>query len=319
MKKVIITLGDPAGIGPELIIRAFQKGFFEKIVPIIIGSSNIFSDIYKFKEIRRITSLKEAKEGILSLIDLNNIKTNNLKIGSTNERCGKASYDYIKKAVSLIEATGIKALLTLPVSKSSINSAGIKFEGHTETLAELTGSKNVEMLIKNGGCKVLPLTRHIPLKEVAEKIKSENIYERISFAEKKIKTLFGIEHPRLGICNLNPHCGDENMFGEEEKIIIKPLVKKLRANGIDISGPMLFEEAYKKKLDLIISLYHDQTFLPLKLLHGYQLVNITIGLPFIRTSPVHGPAFDIAGKWKSDLSGFKISLDTAIKLSENVK
>ena len=263
---IAITVGDPAGIGPEIAKKAASdKSVLSLCKPVVIGSCDGFTP---------------AKPSPAS---------------------GKAAIDFLLEAVSLLKNKSADALVTAPATKSSFGVLG----GYTEYLAKLTGTKHVEMLMIAGKIRVLLLTRHIPLKTVSGHISAKKIIKAAEFSGTYIKKYFLdiSSSPKIAICGLNPHLSDNGLAGTEEKNIIAPAIEALRKNGIDAEGPYLAEKVFgagKNDFDLIICLYHDQGMLPLKIIAPEKIVNLTIGLPFIRTSPGHGTAFDIAGKGIAD-------------------
>ncbi|MBN1383463.1 MAG: 4-hydroxythreonine-4-phosphate dehydrogenase PdxA [Elusimicrobia bacterium] len=282
---IAITIGDPSGIGPEIVKKAVSdKSVLKVCKPLIIGTS------YGFVPGKQ--SLKSSKSAIL----------------------------FLKEAVTLLKRGRADALVTGPVSKSSFDSVdGLAPHlpihrdgtGHTEFLAKIFNTKNVEMLMVAGDTKVHLLTRHIPLSNVGSNISVKKIINSIKSVHTFIRSRFGVKTPKAAICGLNPHCGDGGLVGSEEQKIIIPAVRILKKIGVNITGPLNPEVAFTKKFDLIICTYHDQAMLPLKLLKPNVIVNLTIGLPFIRTSPGHGTAYDIAGRGIADYQ----AMIEAIKLA----
>lgn len=314
---LVITLGDPASISPEILVKTLRRIKIQKsIKTIIVGSGNILRKFYSFNDFVTLNDPLEAKKGIISLIEPET-KTDEIEPGKPSEKSGYAAFKYIEKAVEIMKNhDGV--LVTLPVSRNTITQAGIKFEGHTEILKELTNSTQTEMLIVSPNHKVLLLTRHIPLKDVSENLKIETIKKAVNLVKTYLKKYFKIEKPKILFSGLNPHCGDEGLLGEEEKKIIKPAIEQLREEGLEIEGPFAFEKNLElmesKKADLILATYHDQAITPLKIKFGLKLTNLTIGLPFIRASPVHGTAFDIAGKNLANPEGLIYTIEFVQKI-----
>lgn len=270
-------MGDPSGIGPEVTLKALAS-------PEIKG----LADFLVIGEV----------------------------FAAGGAAAGRASLEYIDKALELIRSDQADILVTAPVSKSSIQAAGFPdFQGHTEYLAKKTGTKNFAMMFVGDDLKATLVTRHVPLKTVARILTKSEVYNAILLTHKYLKKYFGIKSPRIAVCGLNPHAGELGAFGDEERKIIFPAVKNARKTMAGVVGPVpadvVFHSAINKKYDAVIAMYHDQALAPFKILYFTSGVNMTLGLPFIRTSPDHGTAFDIAGKGIADPS----SMIEAIKLA----
>ena len=308
-RPLIITGGDPSGIGPEVILKSLNEiKFHAKISPIIVGDYSIFQKIAKI--------IKSDIPTGISFVDLRNISLRNFKFGVTDKIYGAASIKYLTLGAAMAMDMKNAALVTAPINKESIRKASFKFPGHTEFLGCFTKSKNVTMMLAGGNIRVGLATRHIPIKEVAQNLTKEKIIKTTLNVDKALRDIFGIKNPKIGISALNPHSGDGGVIGKEEKTVIIPAVKILQGKIKNICGPypadIIFYKAYTKKLDAVIAMYHDQGLIPLKMVAFNKGINITIGLPFMRTSPDHGTGFDIAGKGKADPS----SMIEAIRLAE---
>ncbi len=288
MKKprIGITLGDPAGIGPEVIEKALQSPKIKCLANFLI--------------IKYPHPIKGFRPGV------------------PNRECGKAALWCIDEAIKLIKNGKLDALVTAPVNKATINSAGVDFVGHTEYLAEATGTKEFAMMLCGGPLRVVPVTRHIALRDVPKVLTQELIEVSIRLTGRFLKTFFAIDFPRIGVCGLNPHCGEKGNLSKEEIEIIEPAIKRLKKNIRNLSGPVsadvIFYKAYRGEYDAVISMYHDQGLGPLKMLAFEKGFNVTIGLPFIRTSPDHGTAYDIAGKGTANPT----SIIEAIKMAVSI-
>lgn len=268
---VLITTGDPKGIGPEVTKKALEDSKIKRL-------ANFF--------------IIEPRD--------------------------KTGFDAIKKAAEILKKQKAQALVTAPVNKETINRSGIPFQGHTEYLAEASNTKKFAMMLCGGPLKVTTVTRHVPLKKVSEILTQAKIIDAVKLTDFALKRYFGIKKPKIGVCALNPHCGEGGKIGNEEQIIIIPAVKKIRrlAPGVlgPISGDIIFYMAFHGKLDAVISMYHDQGLGPLKMLAFEKGVNVTLGLPFIRTSPDHGTAYDIAGRGIADPSSMKEAIKLAVSM-----
>jgi len=283
-------MGDPSGIGPSIIAKSIEKlkGLAEFI---IIGDKWVFE---------KASSLKPQASS-LKFIDLNNVNHKNFKFGKIKSEYGRASVEYLDKALELIKKKKIDCLVTCPISKESINEAGFKFSGHTEFLAKRTDTQDFVMMLLNKYLKISLITRHVSIKDVPSRLTKDKIYKTILLTHKSLRELFSIEKPRIVVCGLNPHASDNGLIGQEENRIIKPALEKLRRVINNLSGPLSADVAIaktkEKEYDCVIAMFHDQALIPLKLLDKQTGVNITLGLPFIRTSPLHGTAFDIAANF----------------------
>ncbi len=302
-----ITMGDPSGVGAEVIAKAIGNLRPLKAVKfLLIGDKFVFN---KF--------IKKLPENY-RILDLNNVRRANFAFGKISPNLGKASLEYLEIACDLLKNRAIDALVTAPVSKEAISLSGKKFLGHTEYLAKEFKVKNFVMMFAADNLKVSLVTRHIPLNRVARSINARNIYRTILITRKYLKAHFKIKNPKIAVCGINPHAGDGGILGEEEELIIKPAIKRARKKFKNISGPYpsdtIFHSALNGKFDAVIAMYHDQAMIPVKLLNFKNAVNLTLGLPFIRTSPSHGTAFDIAGKNLADESSMVEAIKLACKL-----
>lgn len=323
IKKPIIgiTMGDPAGIGPEVIVKAFhQAKLHEFCQPVVIGDAKTIEGMVKLLKLQlAVKAAQEIKKDFIyhntiNVIDLKNIEEGQIKFGFPCKAAGKAVVDYIKKAVELAQNKIIDAITTAPINKEVMNASGFPYRGHTELLAELTGAKDFGMMLASGPLRVILVTTHLALKDVPRHINKDRVYKTILLANKAMK-YFKIPNPRIGLAALNPHAGEGKLFGTEEWDEIMPAVIKARGDGIDVTDPSpadtLFYKATFGHYDVIVAMYHDQGLIPLKMLAFGKAVNVTIGLPIIRTSVDHGTAYDIAGKGVANPT----SMIEAIKLA----
>jgi len=306
--RVGITIGDPAGIGPAITLKALRilKG---KADFTVIGNSFVLNKAAKILKIRSLP---------LKLIDLNNVNPQNFRFGSLSAQNGKACLEYLDAALGLLKKNKIDCLVTCPISKEAINLAGAKFSGHTEYLANKTGCQDLVMLLLNDKLKFSLVTRHVALKDVCGLLDCKVLRNNIQKTIQGLESLFLIKKPKLVVCGVNPHASDNGVIGKEEQRIIVPVIKSLkkRNKGASITGPLsadvAISQAAKGNFDCVIAVYHDQALIPLKLTDFDSGVNLTFGLPFVRTSPLHGTAFDIA---KDPAKACPGSLVAAIKLA----
>ncbi len=295
-RKIIgITLGDPSGIGPEVTAKALHDPAIARLAHFkVIGDEVLFK---KFKFPRTPSC---------ELIGINKIHPFDFPFKDVHNASAAASLAYLETAVGMLKDKKLDGLVTAPVSKEAISALGVPFSGHTEYLADNFGVTKFEMMFHSPLLRLIIATRHLPLKDVPEALSREGILGTLRLANQSFQKLFKIKKPAIALAGLNPHAGEGGLLGHEEKTIISLAIKDAQDEGIRAFGPFaadtLFSEKNFKKYDLFIAMYHDQGLAPLKALFFNQLVNVTLGLPFIRTSPSHGTAFDIAGKNKADPS-----------------
>jgi 4-hydroxythreonine-4-phosphate dehydrogenase len=311
--RVGITMGDPAGIGPAITAKAINKlkGLAEFV---IIGDAWVF---------RKVKSSKSKVKSCFFL-DLNNVSHKDFEFGKIKAEYGRASMEYLDKALELIRKEKINCLVTCPISKESINKAGFKYSGHTEYLAEYANSKNLVMMLINKHLRFSLVTRHIPISCVSAELTSVKLHKTIWVTYGALKKMFLIRNPKIAVCGLNPHASDNGLIGFEENRIIKPVLRMLRNKVKNLFGPIASDvaihNAYKRIYDCVIAIYHDQALIPLKLFSNNFGVNITLGLPFVRTSPLHGTAFDIAKDYElSNPASLIEAVKLAIKCTLNLR
>jgi 4-hydroxythreonine-4-phosphate dehydrogenase len=303
-----ITMGDPSGVGPEIIAKVLtDPGTFEVCRPVVLGDFNCIAraaevvraeltvEVVDQSRIRRLDYLP----GRVNLINLSKINIKGLQYGLPDKDCGKAMVTYITEAVRLALKGEINAIATGPISKKAISDAGYHYPGHTELLAELTRTSDYAMMLMGEKLKVVPVTIHCSFKEVPTLLSADAIFRAIKVTAHALKEYFGLDNPRITVAALNPHAGEGGIFGKEEEELIIPAIKRAQDMGITVSGPLpadtLFFYAAQGSCDVVVCMYHDQALIPLKLLHFEDAINVTLGLPIIRTSVDHGTAYDIAG------------------------
>lgn len=308
MNRLVITMGDPCGVGPEIILKFFDiiyKIEDKHLFVCVVGSKKVL-EYYKMKlkidiEIVNITrgeiSDLRIKTGVMHLINIDE-EVENLEFGKHTKLGGELSIKFLDKAIELCHGKYVDGIVTCPISKDSINMAGFKYSGHTEYLAEKTKTNDFAMVLKGKKVVVLLNSTHVSLKEAVNRVTTESVYNKIKLAEKAKKELGLIGS--IAVAGLNPHNGENGLFGAEESEIITPAVEKAQREGIDCVGPIvpdsLFVKVVQGQFAISVVMYHDQGLIPMKMESFGMGVNITIGLPFIRTSVDHGTAFDIVGK-----------------------
>ncbi len=308
-KPVGICLGDPCGIGPEVAAKALRKFSARQAECfVIIGDNALFKKYFP-------RSCPNCE-----FVDTHPANQNKRPMGKVSLASGKAALSYLDQAVGLIKNKKIRALVTAPVCKESICLTKKSFQGHTEYLAEAFGVKNPGMMFVSDKLKTIIVTRHMAVKNVSRSLTAKIIYETIALTHQALKNLFHVTNPRIAVCGLNPHASERGKFGREEEQKIIPAIKRAKKNRIKAEGPFaadtLFIPHIAKKFDVIVAMYHDQGLTPVKSMYFNKLVNLTIGLPFIRTSPAHGTAFNIAGKNKANPQSMSEAIKLAVRLSK---
>ncbi|MFH1753664.1 MAG: 4-hydroxythreonine-4-phosphate dehydrogenase PdxA [Candidatus Omnitrophota bacterium] len=318
---VLVTMGDSRGIGPEILIPTLQDRSLTRLADLIL--------IGELASMKKAAKTKRARVSFneIGLRELSDPKKRPIKRGSINiinvdsEDKGRAPVEYIDAAISLIESGLSSALATAPVNKEAITRSGIKFQGHTEYLAARADTKKVAMMFTGGRLKVTVVTRHIPLKDVSRALTIDKIKDAALLTYAALRRDFKIERPKIGVCALNPHAGEGGTIGLEERDIISPAIKALKPKIRAISGPIPADSAfnllYNGKVDSLIAMYHDQALIPVKTLGRQSCVNVTLGLPYARTSPVHGTAYDIAYKGVADPSSMREAVRLACRLAKH--
>lgn len=313
--RCAITMGDPSGIGPEVIAKALA-------MPEIRGLADftVIGDKWVIEQLCGGPALAGSEN---KFIDLQNVPRKGFQFGKVKAEYGQAALGYLNRAITLIKDKKIDCLVTAPLHKEAISLTGCKFSGHTGYLARAFKSQDIRMMLFNRKIKVILLTQHIPLKEVPKNITAREILKTILCADANLKTLFGIRRPRIAVCGLNPHASDNGTIGSEEKEEIIPAIAAAKRQKIEVEGPYpadtIFNQAVSGKYSCVLCMYHDQGLIPLKLTDFSHTVNITLGLPFARTSCGHGTAFDIAGKNKADPQSFIQAVETAIQCAINLR
>jgi 4-hydroxythreonine-4-phosphate dehydrogenase len=324
--KIGITLGDVAGIGPEVAVKALLDPSIEsRCLPILIGELSTIRHyaerLTPRRKLRVLEDLSQARPDneVVQLIDRKNIDFGKVKLGQVDVACGRAALDYIRTGVDLCLAKKLDALVTGPIHKEAAQLAGINAPGHTEYLAALCGVPEVRMLLVVNHLRAMHITTHLSLRRALDCVKKERILETIHYGAGALKQLH-IENGRIGVAGLNPHAGEGGLFGTEEIEEVTPAVAAARAEGLKVEGPIppdtIFHRMNRGEFDLVIALYHDQGHIPLKLMGFDSGVNVTIGLPIVRTSVDHGTAFDIAGKMKANPESMVKAIHLACVMSE---
>ena len=335
-----ISMGDPAGIGPEIAAKAFaEKAVYEICRPLVTGDASTMEqavEITKLKlKINPIEAVADAKfeYGTIDVIDLKNVDTGNLVRGKVSEMAGKAAFEAVKKVIELAMEDEIDATVTGPINKEAMNMAGFHYTGHTEIYAYFTGTKDYTMLLADKNLRVVHVSTHVSLREACDRVKKERVLGVIKLAYDTMKR-FGIPEPRIAVAGLNPHAGENGMFGWEEEKEIAPAIEEALGMGMNVEGPVppdtLFSKAKGGQYDIVVAMYHDQGHIPLKVVgfnwneqenkwNSVSGVNITLGLPIIRTSVDHGTAFGKAGTGTATHESLLHAIEYAARFAEQRK
>ena len=322
-----LTLGDPAGIGPEICLRAMTAPAVRKLcTPVLFGDAGVLQRVAKGKfppNGLRVVSLAEWKKvktvTAPLIVDCATMDAQTIKPGKVSAACGRAGYLYIEHAIAAALAGQIEGVVTAPIHKEALQLAGVKFPGHTEIFTALTKAKRSCMMLYSDKLTVSMATTHIGYHEVPKKLSVERVLNVIELTAATMRWMLGRE-PRIGVCGLNPHAGEHGLFGRrEEERFVEPAVKLARKKKLDVTGPLVpdavFTTGQRKKYDAIVTLYHDQGHIPFKMLAFDTGVNITLGLPIVRTSVDHGTAFDIAWQGKADATSLFSAINVAAGLA----
>jgi 4-phospho-D-threonate 3-dehydrogenase / 4-phospho-D-erythronate 3-dehydrogenase len=322
-----ITMGDPCGVGPEIIVVALATLWVhERCIPVVIGDAAALKRAIEVCNapltVQTVASPEEARRiesGVIPLLEQSHLTEADLLYGRPATAAGDAVFNYIRTATRLCLDGRLSAMVTAPISKEAMNRAGHHYPGHTELLAELCGTDRYVMMLAGDQLRVSLVTIHEALRDVPGLLSIERILTTIRVTEAGVRRLTGIARPRLAVLSLNPHCGEGGMFGDEERNFIAPAIEAAQRDGIEAHGPLsadtLFHFARQGQYDGVVAMYHDQGLIPLKLLHFDDGVNITLGLPIIRTSVDHGTAYDLAGTGRASTGSLLAAIGMAVKMA----
>ena len=331
-------MGDPASIGPEIAVKALLDQNVQSICrPLIIGDASVFNQIISIlglkARVNAVSKVSEAKfeEGVIDVFDLKNVNLKDLQFGEISAMAGNAAFEAVKKAIELAMNGEVDATVTGPINKKSINEAGHHFAGHTEIYAHFTNTRKYAMLLVEENLRVIHVSTHVSLRQACDLVKKNRILEVIDLLHNGLQQL-GEPNLKIGVAGLNPHAGDNGLFGTEDDLEIKPAIEEARGLGYEVDGPVppdtLFAKAATGAYGGVVAMYHDQGHIPFKLngfkwnkekqqMESVKGVNITMGLPIIRTSVDHGTAFEIAGKGIASADAMILAIESAVQLSKN--
>lgn len=336
--RIAITMGDPAGVGPEIIIKALSHvEIYQKCIPIVIGDYAALADAIRFcnlpLELREIEDVVEGRGefGTIDLINMNKLQPGGWVYKKNSAKCGEASFQYVVYGIKQAMECKVQAVVTAPINKESINMAGYHYSGHTEIFAEYTGTKDFAMLLASKTLHVIHVSTHCSLREACDRVKKDRVLKVIRLAQEGMRQL-GYQHPKIAVAGLNPHCSENGLFGTEEEQEILPAIEEARKEGIDVNGPespdTVFVKCQAGQYDIVVAMYHDQGHIPLKL-SGFKYdlqkdkyesvsgINCTIGLPIVRTSVDHGTAFGKAGEARANEESMMDAIFAGVEMAEN--
>lgn len=322
---IAVTMGDPAGIGPEIIIKSLTGSELTGAPVVVVGCARtlrrVLDDgIVGQADIHIIKQVSEARfaSNVINVLDEPLADPDALRPGVVQAQAGDLAYRCVKRATELAMAGDVKAVATAPLNKEALHLAGHHYPGHTELLAHLTHSKDYAMVLYTDRLKVIHITTHIALRKFLDTLNQDRVKTVISIADTFLKRV-GFSTPRIAVAGVNPHAGENGLFGDEEITIVGPAVAAMKAQGVNVTGPCppdtVFMQCHEGMYDMVVAMYHDQGHIPLKLLGFYDGVNITAGLPFIRTSADHGTAFDIAWTGKARSESMTVSIQLAMQIT----
>ncbi len=325
MIKLIITSGDPAGIGPEVTLKALNSFGLNDVSIVVLGDPSLYSVISKKLGVPfnwKIIEYPQLAEGGVNLLPVEPGGFSLCVSGNPDKKTSEAAFNYLKKSAELLKKD-FDGVVTAPISKEKLWDIGFRYPGHTEFYADLFGVKDFVMMLGGDRLKVSLVTIHIPLRRVPEEVTPEKVEMTIRVTHREFIGSFGVNDPLIAVAGLNPHAGEGGKMGDEEVKVIIPAIEKLKKEGINVVGPFppdtLFYRAVKEKFDVVVSMYHDQGLIPLKLLHFDDAVNVTLGLPKVRTSVDHGTAYDIAPLFRANHNSMISAIKTAIMMIRNRK
>ncbi len=331
-RPLIITMGDPTGIGPEIIVKALLAGAFDSLDrPLLVAgdpgclrrAARLFGVVAELAVGRLASHRLLLGERQLEIEALSTLPTDNLVYGQPDAACGRAMVNYIEWACDRCRDGSAGGMVTAPISKAAIHAAGSPFPGHTELLAQRCGVDKVVMMLAGSSLRVCLVTTHLALSEVPQRLSREEILATLRITDGALRRFFGLAQPRLAVLALNPHAGEGGLFGDEEARLIRPAIAAAQEAGIAATGPhsadTLFHFAVRQQAcDAVICMYHDQGLIPLKLLHFEDAVNVTLGLPIVRTSVDHGTAYDLAGSGRASSASLVAAVKLAAEMAQNL-
>ena len=332
MLPLVITMGDPTGVGPEIIVKALLQGALQQVArPLLVAgdtrclwrAAQVFGAEARVEQVESPLATHQLQVGEVSLLvrALSDLPED-LPYGQPDDACARAMAEYVEWSVAACRDGRAAGMVTAPISKVAINAAGVLFPGHTELLAQRCGVDKVVMMLAGHRLRVCLVTTHVAYREVPERLTRDEVLATIRITHDALQRQFGLETPRLGLAALNPHAGENGLFGDEEERLIRPAALQARREGIDVTDPLasdtLFWAAAAGEYDAVVCMYHDQGLIPLKLLHFEDAVNVTLGLPIVRTSVDHGTAYDLAGSGRANPASLIAAIEMAAAMTHGI-
>ena len=322
---IVITMGDPCGIGPEVVAKALaSEDVHKNSLPLVIGSAAVLQDAIRATGVslsgRVVRSPEDAlgEVGVVNILDQENLVPGSVALGEVSAVAGKASMEWVLTAAELAQSGQVQAIVTAPINKEASALAGYKDVGHMEVFQRLSGAKDVATMLMSGPLRVVHMTTHKTLRRAPDFVTRENVIAKLELTHSYFRQ-WGFEKPRIGVAALNPHASDGGLLGTEEEEHISPAIEEARSRGIEVWGPVpadtIFHQAIKGMYDVVIAMYHDQGHIPIKVYGFEKSISVNLGLPFIRTSVDHGTAFDIAGKGIADDQSMREAIRVAVSLA----
>ena len=320
-----VTMGDPAGVGPEIVVKVVNHPeVYARARVLVIGDRRMLERAAPWAGEARVQveAVDAPEQGTypprtITLLDLGNADPAEIAPGRLSAAAGRAAVEYVLRACDMALAGDVDAVVTAPLNKEAMRLAGYAYPGHTELFAERTGAPRVSMLLTGPGLSVVHVSTHVSLAEAIRRVTTERVAEVIDLAQRSCLAL-GVAEPRIAVAGLNPHASESGLFGDEEARFVVPAVQQAQARGLKVSGPLppdtVFLRAARGEFDIVVAMYHDQGHIPMKLRGFESGVNVTMGLPIIRTSVDHGTAFDIAGTGKASEASLAAAIDVAVKM-----
>ena len=332
-----ISMGDPGGIGPEITAKALnEKKIYELARPLVVGDYRVMEDVLRFTDLKlTLNPIRKAQDAIgmqgsIDILDLKNMPLDRLKYKQVTAAQGRASFEYVAKLIDLAMQRKIDGTVTGPINKAAIHAAGHHYAGHTEIYADLTGTRDYTMMLTHGNFRVTHVSTHVSLREACERVKKDRVLRVIDLTWDALQN-FGVSRPRIGVAGLNPHCGEGGMFGREDDEEVLPAVESARRKGYGVEGPIPADTVFSKMkggmYDAVVVMYHDQGHIPMKF-YGFQYdektgqwgemsgVNVTLGLPVVRTSVDHGTAFGKAGEGRANPQSMIEAIQLGVMLAK---
>ncbi|MBI2192764.1 MAG: 4-hydroxythreonine-4-phosphate dehydrogenase PdxA [Planctomycetes bacterium] len=321
--RIALTMGDPAGIGPEVILKTLQEEGVRALADyVVLGHREFLEQAAREQggaEVPQAVGSADDLAGGAAVLEVGDRPRGGVPQGQVSAEAGRLSVGYVLRAIELAQSGAVDAIVTAPIHKEAILRAGYHFPGHTEILAQQTNTRRYVMMLVGGPLRVALVTIHVPLKRVFSLLTEEAILQTVRITDESLRRYFSCPSPRIGVCGLNPHASDGGRFGDEEERVVRPAIEMARKKGTDCQGPLppdtAFYQAAKGRFDAVVALYHDQGLIPLKLLAFETGVNVTLGLPIIRTSVDHGTAFDIVGKNQASHASMVEAIRLAVQMA----